>query len=95
MPEPPAGRKQQFRRRTGTGRREFPICQALASAGGTLLCGGSATRATARVHKPFCQCLANQASFCQTLAKWETRAANGFANAWQIPPVFAEHWQKG
>jgi hypothetical protein len=31
--------------------------------------------------------------FCQTLAKGKTRAAGGFANAWQNRAKFAKHWQ--
>ncbi|MBQ7252098.1 MAG: hypothetical protein IJS32_05795 [Kiritimatiellae bacterium] len=42
----------------------------------------------------FCQTLANLPRFCRTLAKSKTGAAGRFANVWQIPCVFAEHWQK-
>jgi hypothetical protein len=41
----------------------------------------------------FCQWLANLPEFCQGLAKSKNRAADGFANVWQIRAVFAEHWQ--
>jgi hypothetical protein len=43
----------------------------------------------------FCRTLANFKQFCQTLAKHIPRAANGFANVWQIRPIFAEYWQNG
>ena len=42
---------------------------------------------------PFCQGLANFPRFCQGLAKLENRAAEGFANVWQIRADFAKHWQ--
>jgi hypothetical protein len=41
----------------------------------------------------FCQCLAKSRDFCQSSANSITRAANGFANAWQIRVIFAKHWQ--
>jgi hypothetical protein len=51
---------------------------------GPVACGAS---------RRFCQCLAKTPAFCQCLAKCFPRAANGFANVWQIRTVFAKHWQ--
>jgi hypothetical protein len=48
-----------------------------------LLCAFSASRESACASK----------RFCQSLAKDIPRAANGFANVWQIRPIFAKHWQ--
>jgi hypothetical protein len=37
--------------------------------------------------------LENSFDFCQCLAKHNPRVAGGFANVWQIRPIFAKHWQ--